>query len=195
MRQLLNRRLIMKELKEFTIPFVGLKLGEHLFNFKINNTFFTNFDFEDFNNAAINIEVVLLKKPTLLEFTIQFKGFVNINCDVSNEAYDLDVSGKYHFVVKFGDEFNNDNDELLIIPHGSHQVNIQQYVYETVVLSLPVKKVHPGVVNGTLKSEILSKLEEYSLNKTTKNKDEIDPRWDILKKLLTDKKKISNGTS
>ncbi len=178
----------MKELKEFTIPFVGLKLGEHLFNFKINNTFFTNFDFEDFNSAAINLEVVLLKKPTLLEFTIQFKGFVNINCDVSNEAYDQDISGEYHFVVKFGDEFNNDNDELLIIPHGSHQVNIQQYIYETIVLSLPVKKIHPGVINGTLKSEILSKLEEHSLNKTTENKDEVDPRWDTLKKLLTDKK-------
>ncbi len=184
---LLNRGLIMKELNEFTIPFIGLKDGEHLFNYTINNTFFINFDFNDFNSTAINLKVTLNKKPTILEFTLLYDGFVNVNCDVSNEVYNQAINGTYHFVVKFGDEYNDENEALLIIPHGSHQVNIQQYVYETIVLAVPQKKVHPEVINGTLKSEILEKLEELSPNKSSK-KDQIDPRWDTLKKLLTDKK-------
>lgn len=178
----------MKELKEYTIPFVGLKLGEHRFNYEVDNTFFANFNFEDFNSAAINLEVVLTKKTTLLEFTLLFNGFVNVNCDVTNEAYNQDISGEYNFVVKFGDVFNNENDELLIIPHGSHQVNIQQQVYETIVLAVPIKKTHPDLDKGKLKSEILSKLEELSPNKKKQPKQEIDPRWETLKNLLTDKK-------
>ena len=182
----------MKELKEFTIPFVGLKLDEHRFNFEIKKTFFEHYEYDEFNDVSIKLEVLLDKKTTLLEFTLLYNGNVNVNCDVTNEPYNQDVSGEYHFVVKFGDNFNDENEDLLIIPHGSHEVNIQQYIYESIILGLPSRRIHPGVTDGTLKSDILDKLEELSLNgdhnKTDSTKSEkTDPRWDTLKKLLTDK--------
>ncbi len=185
----LNIDVKMKEMKEFTIPFVGLKLGEHIFNFEIKNTFFEHFEYEEFNGAEVALEVLLNKKTTLMEFTLNFSGFVNVNCDLTNEPYDQEVKGDYHFVVKFGEEFNDEDEDLLILPHGSYQVNIQQYIYESIVLSLPAKRIHPGVKDGTLKSEILEKLEELSpkgSGESDENPD-TDPRWDNLKKLLTDK--------
>jgi uncharacterized metal-binding protein YceD (DUF177 family) len=181
----------MKELKEFTIPFIGLKLGEHHFDFNIENSFFEHFEYDEFNKVNIKLNVLLNKKSTLLEFTLSFDGFVNVNCDVTNEPYNQEVSGEYHFIVKFGDEFNAENDDLLIIPHGSYEVNIQQYVYESIVLAMPSRKIHPGVADGTLKSDILVKLEELSPkdleDEKTSTDDKTDPRWDSLKKLLTDK--------
>ncbi len=182
----------MKELKEFTIPFVGLKLGEHRFDFNIGASFFEHFEYDEFNGASIKLDVLLIKKTTLLEFTLSFEGFVNVNCDITNEPYDQDITGDYHFVVKFGEEFNDENEELLILPHGSYEVNIQQYVYESIVLAMPAKRIHPGVEDGTLKSDILTKLEELSPkhkenNKSPDDGDTTDPRWDSLKKLLTDK--------
>ena len=60
----------MKQLKEFIIPFIGLKLGEHSFDFKINKTFFEYFEYEDFNNSEIDLDVLLIKKNTMLEFTL-----------------------------------------------------------------------------------------------------------------------------
>ena len=45
----------MEELKEFTIPFIGLKLGEHRFNFELTNTFFEHFGYDEFDNAKINL--------------------------------------------------------------------------------------------------------------------------------------------
>jgi uncharacterized metal-binding protein YceD (DUF177 family) len=53
------------------------------------------------------------------------------------------------------------------------------------VLALPKKRVHPGVLDGTLKSEIVDKLKELQ---PKKQKEEIDPRWAELKKLITNKK-------
>jgi len=181
----------MKELKEFTIPFVGLKIGEHQFDFDIRKTFFENFEYDEFNDVTIKLDVLLIKKATLLEFTLSFNGPVNVQCDITNEPFDLDITGTYHFVVNFGDDFNDENEDLLIIPHGSYEVNIQQYIYESIVLAVPTRKVHPGIEDGTLKSEILNKLEELrpKLNEKTnlEEGEKTDPRWDELKKLLTDK--------
>ena len=57
-----------------------------------------------------------------------------------------------------------------------------------IVLSVPQKKIHPGIEDGSLESEVLKKLDELSPDKT-KNNNETDPRWDDLKKLLIDKNK------
>ena len=182
----------MKELREFTIPFVGLKVGKHPFTFEITNTFFEHFEYDEFNETSIKLDVLLDKKTTLLEFTLAYQGNVNVNCDVTNEPFDEIIEGEYHFVVNFGDTFNDENEDLLILPHGSYEVNIQQYIYESIILGLPSRRIHPGVEDGTLQSDILDKLEELSPNGSSDEHkesegDKTDPRWDTLKKLLTDK--------
>jgi len=90
-------------------------------------------------------------------------------------------------VVKFSDEFNDEDDEILIIPHGEHQVDIAQYVYEMLVLAVPQKRVHPGVLDGSLESEALKKLQELQPKENKEDSEDTDPRWDALKKLITDK--------
>lgn len=179
----------MKPLKDFTIQFVGLKAGKHHFEYLIKNTFFEYFEFDDFNESNINTEVILDKKSTFLEFHFKISGTVNVNCDLSNEPFNQEIIGNFDLVVKFGDEFNDDNEEILIIPHGEYEINIAQYIYELIVLSVPTKLIHPGIKDGTLKSDILDKLEELSPKAADQkeNVEKTDPRWDTLKKLLTDK--------
>lgn len=178
----------MKQLNEFLIPFIGLKLGKHQFDFQISNSFFEDFDFDDFAEASIKVNVILEKKSTFMELTLKHQGTVNVPCDVTGEPFDLPVKGKIKVVVQFGEQFNNDNEELLILPYGEHQIDIRQYIYEMIVLSVPAKKIHPGVKDGTLNSPALDKLNELRVqDDKSKIEEETDPRWDKLKKLLTDK--------
>jgi uncharacterized metal-binding protein YceD (DUF177 family) len=179
----------MKSTNEYLIPFVGLKLGKHQFEFKINKKFFDEFSFDEYESCDIDVDVVLDKKSTMLEISFKHKGNVNVPCDLTGEAFDLPIKGKIKLVVQFGDEFNNDNDELLVLPHGEHQIDLSQYIYEMIVLSVPLKRVHPGVKDGTLQTEALKKLNELQVKdaKEVKKEDDIDPRWDKLKQLLTDK--------
>ncbi|MDT0643577.1 DUF177 domain-containing protein [Zunongwangia sp. F363] len=177
----------MRNLAEFTIPFVGLKLGKHHFEYDIDNEFFDHFEYDDFNSADVKIDLLFEKKTTMMELTFQASGTVNVNCDITNEPYDQPIDSSLFLVIKFGDEFNDDDEDLLIIPHGEFEVNVQQYIYELIVLSLPLKRVHPGVEDGTLKSDVLDKLEELSIDKKEKKKEgDTDPRWDKLKNLLND---------
>ncbi|QLG47245.1 YceD family protein [Costertonia aggregata] len=173
--------------KEFVIPFSGLKQGKHKFTYSIDNTFFESFGYNEFNGAAVDLNIVLNKTSTMLELDMRAKGTVNVNCDVTNEPFDLKTESSLELVVKFGEEYNDEDDEILIIPHGSHQINVAQYVYEMVVLAVPQKRVHPGIADGTLQSEMLVKLEELEPKDTKKDKNITDPRWDALKQLKTDK--------
>jgi uncharacterized metal-binding protein YceD (DUF177 family) len=180
----------MKKTKEYLIPFVGLKLGKHHFEYQINNKFFEIFDYDEFQNSDIKVNVVLEKKSNMLEISFKHGGTVNVPCDVTGEDFDLAIKSKMKLIVRFGEEFNNDNEELLILPFGEFEVDIAQYIYEMIVLSVPLRRVHPGVKDGTLESEALKKLNELAVKeKKEENKKEenIDPRWDKLKQLLTDK--------
>ena len=181
----------MRKLATYTIPFVGLKVGKHDFEYEINKEFFEHFEYEDFNSANLHVEVVLEKKATMMEFFFEASGTVNVNCDLTNETFDMPIDGDLRLVVNFGSEFNDDNEELLILPHGEYEINIAQYIYELIVLSVPLKRIHPGIKDGTLKSDVLDKLEELSPkegnSENNENEEIIDPRWNKLKNLLNDK--------
>jgi uncharacterized metal-binding protein YceD (DUF177 family) len=187
----------MNKIKEFLIPFIGLKPGKHHFEYQISNAFFETFDYHEFNNSNIKVNVVLEKKSTMLEVAFKHKGTVNVPCDMTNEEFDLPIKGTMKLIVRFGEDFNNDNEELLILPHGEFQIDVSQYIYEMIVLSVPLRRIHPGVKDGSLKTEALTKLKELTLkeqkeenkeeNKEEQKEENIDPRWDKLKQLLTDK--------
>ena len=173
--------------KMFIIPFIGLKEGKHQFDFVINNKFFESYEYDEILDANIDVHLDFVKKSTLFELTFIATGFINVDCDISLEPYNQAIEGVLDLVVKFGNEFNDENEEILIIPHSEFQLDVSQFIYEMIVLAVPRKKVHPGIADGSLKSEILDKLEELQPKEKKINQD-TDPRWSKLKGLLTDKK-------
>lgn len=181
-----EKGLKMRKLKEYDISFAGLKQGSHQFDYHIDKHFLELFAFDEVNDIDQIVTVLLEKKSNLMELHFSSKGTVNVNCDLSNEPFDLAVSGTLFLVVKFGEEYNDEDEELLILPQGEHQLNVAQYIYELIVLSIPTKRVHPDVLSGKMHSEVLDRLEalapkEYHPTET------VDPRWESLKNLITDK--------
>jgi len=198
--------MVMTNEKDFLIQFSGLKLGEHQFEYHIENDFFDLFDYSEYNSTNIKVDVTLLKKTTMLELTFSHSGTVNVPCDVTNEDFDLPIQGNLKLLVKFGEEYNDENEELLILPFSEFQLNVAQYIYEMIALSVPYKRVHPDIAADYEIDEEFDDLDfldqddlelinqdddflEDDLN-TEENSDEnkeTDPRWDKLKQLLTDK--------
>ena len=50
------------KLTDFQINFSGLKLGNHRFDFKIEDSFFQLFDYAELNSGQINATILLKKK-------------------------------------------------------------------------------------------------------------------------------------
>ena len=171
----------MSKVKGFSVKFIGLKEGTHNFLFPLSKSFFETFEYSEFNSVDINVDLVLVKKSTIIELSLKGPGSVNINCTLTNEPFDYQINSKLNLLVKFGDSYDDENDELLVLPHGSHSIDLDQYFYEMIVLSMPIRNVHPDVENGTIDSEILNRLKEFDINKE-KNSN-FDARWDKLKEL------------
>lgn len=177
----------MTDEKDFLIQFSGLKAGKHQFDYQIDQDFFNLFDYDEFQKTDVLVDVILNKKSTLMELSFRHQGTVTVPCDLTNEVFDLPIKGKMDIVVKFGEQYNDENEEILILPHGEFQMSVAQYLFEMIALSVPQKRIHPGVIDGTLNSPALEYLDHQNDEPEEEIKNETDPRWDILKKLLTDK--------
>ena len=166
---------------KFILKFAGLKEGKHKFDYEADNSFFKIYDYREFNDANINFNIDFIKKPTVLELQIIGDGVVNINCTLSNEPFDYNLKTRFKLIVKFGEYYDDSNDELLILPQGSHSINLDQFLYEMVVLSMPIRNVHPGVEDGSIKSDVINRLKDFDIN--NEKSSNFDPRWNKLKKL------------
>lgn len=177
----------MKDLKQFNIPFVGLKEGKHLFQYEIDNTFFKTYNYDEFEDSSLDVALEFVKKSTHFELIFTASGTINVPCDVTSEFYDQEIASVMPLVIKFGPEYNDENEEILVLPHEAFQLNVAQFIYEMIVLGQPSRRVHPKVLDGTMESETLDKLKELEI-KEVKTVEETDPRWDKLKNLITEKK-------
>ena len=175
----------MNYLSQYTIPFSGLKEGEHLFDFIADDRFFAGFEESEMTKGSVAVQVKLEKRSTYLRLSFALKGEVELICDRCLENYLQPIKSSYPMLVKFSETETDDGDEVIYIHPGSHQVEVAGLIYEFVVLSIPIRHVHPEGKKGKSQcnQEMLHKLEEYKAPETEQSL-EIDPRWNDLKKII-----------
>lgn len=172
----------MDKLRNYDVSFSGLKNGKHEFKFEIDKTFFQLFDTEqEFTNPRIEVNVLLDKHTTFLEFEIKIKGWVELVCDITNEDFDYPIENEIKILVNFGEEYDDSNEDVITIPTSDHAFNIAHLIYENVMLSIPMKKISPNVSDEDLK--ILEQFSPKDMEETEEKEHESDPRWDALRKL------------
>ncbi|MFV0149897.1 DUF177 domain-containing protein [Empedobacter falsenii] len=191
----------MDKLKNYNIIFTSLPFGKSNFTFELSQSFFDLFEIEqDFENPTMIASIILDKKSTMLELEISLKGNITVPCDLTGELFQQEISNNAELIVKFGDEFDDTDFEIWVIPREEYQINIAQILYELAMLSVPTKRIHPDVLNGESNSEMIDLLDQYSIyeldedaendededdndNGDVDDNDDIDPRWAKLKDL------------
>lgn len=168
--------------RNFIIPFVGLSAGKHLYSYKIEDSFFEQIDHSEIKKATLLLELTLNKQSEMLVLDFAISGTVNVSCDRCNEPFDLEVSGNNQLVVKTGGAVSSDEDVLCIAGTES-EIDISGYAYEYIVLSLPIKRVHPDNEKGesTCDKEAMKVYNKYVQQEKEKT---ADPRWEKLKGLI-----------
>ena len=178
----------MVKLTDFQITFSGLKLGNHKFDFQIEDAFFQLFDYAELSSGQVSAIILLQKKRNMLELEFQIKGNVTLACDTCTEDYTQSIEGNYKQIVKFSDVTEaEDTDEIIILSTNEHTLEVAHQLYEFIHLSLPSRRIHAD--EADCNQEILEKLEELAY----KNQEIDDTRWSALQKLKN--KTSKNGTS
>lgn len=169
--------------RQYSIAFRGLKEGYYEFNFVVNKEFVELFSVSEFEDASITVEVKMTKRERLLEVEIEGEGTVDVACDRCLEIFPLPVEFGGKLLVKIDAEKSEMVDENLIhVAQQEDDLDLAQYLYESVMLSLPLKRVHPDDEDGgqTCDPEMVKKLKPAKKNNKKK---ESDPRWDALKNI------------
>lgn len=169
------------KLKEYKIPYVGLKLGLHTFNFNLERAFFTCFEYGEIEDAAIKAIVSLDKKTNMMILDFQLSGTVETVCDICNDPLTVDIESKPKLIVKFGEETTILDDEVLILGPAEFELDLAQYLYEYAHLALPSKRTHPHIEDCN--QSAIAYLDGVADEDDEEDDDDTDPRWDALKNI------------
>ncbi|MFI5138472.1 MAG: YceD family protein [Sphingobacteriales bacterium] len=172
----------MKSLKEYSIPFTGLKLGKHQFEYTINDAFFGEFDYSLVKKANLVCQVELERQETMLILNFHISGTIDANCDRCLAQYPQPVDIHEQQVAKFSEEEIGEDEEIITLTKNDHEINIAGLIYEYINVALPFITVcdNEGETPYCDK-EMLDNLNKLTAN-TEQNETE-DPRWDALKKI------------
>lgn len=162
-----------KSSREFVLPFAGLKLGTHEFEFEINTSFFEALEYSIIHQGNVHATLSLEKKETMMIGNFFISGVVTKDCDRCTDPLEVEIEGSYQLVFKFGTELSDD-ESLIVLPNEAYELDVQPYFYELITVSLPSRSVHPA---GECNEEVLEKLGEYLVNP---GDDEEDEEWDEL---------------
>ena len=138
----------MKRFSEYIIPFSSYSNGLHEFEFELVDAFFGLFPESEIQKADVLVNVEMTKRERQLEFNFLLEGWVMQPCDRCLEEYEQPVAGEFNLYGKFGHGNNEDEFDVVWLPQEAYQIDLSQYLYEYVMLSLPLRKVHPDTAGG-----------------------------------------------
>ncbi|MBE6176449.1 MAG: DUF177 domain-containing protein [Rikenellaceae bacterium] len=149
----------MEQIGLYKIAYKGLKVGSYDFDFKVDNALFEAFEAEDIKGGNCNVQVKLTRTEAMLELNISINGEVICECDRCLEDCPIAIDYNDNLLVKFSDETDYYDGEVMWISPAEDIVDLTQYIYESIVLSLPYSRVHQ---DGECNPEMLASFSEIT---------------------------------
>jgi uncharacterized metal-binding protein YceD (DUF177 family) len=146
--------------KPFVISFVGLKKGKHLFEFEVTPSFFENREYSPIDGADLVVKLELDKKETMMIGQFFIEGSVSAFCGRCTDSLDLQINTEFKIVYKFGNE-ESDDEALVVLAPEEYELDLEDSIYELIVVSLPLKMVHPL---EECNQEMMASVEKYTVN-------------------------------
>lgn len=188
----------MGKFTEYRLPLKTLAEGTHEFEYRLGKQFFANMEDADVREADLRVSLVVTHRHELYQLDFAIEGTVTLLCDRCLDDLVVPLEAAYSISVKYGDDYNDDSDTLLVIPQSDNYLNVAYMLHDTVVLALPAKHVHPlGKCNRAM-SAMLRKHRAVPQGEDAELEQELmdemdgmdqpqqqttDPRWDALKNL------------
>lgn len=184
----------------YKISIISAPEGVTTFDYDLDDAFFQKIDGPEVQRGSVKAKVVLKKTANLNELTFEIAGVVKVPCDRCLDAMEQEITYKGRLFVKFGKEFSQEDDEIVIVPESEGGINIAWFLYEFIALSIPAKHVH---LPGMCSKHMATKLRKHMVRKSDDDDEEgsdidfsdvelddepeeetTDPRWDKLKNIL-----------
>lgn len=173
----------LKSLKTYSIPFTGLKLGKHQFDFEITDAFFKEFEYSLVKKGRLDCRVELERQETMLILNFNISGTIDLACDRCLAEYPQQVNITEQQIAKFSDDEVIDDEDIITLTKNDYEIDLAGLIYEYINVARPFVTVcsQEGKTQYC-DTEMLDRINKLSGNEE-QNVEEADPRWDALKKI------------
>ncbi|MBO4571056.1 MAG: DUF177 domain-containing protein [Bacteroidales bacterium] len=140
------------------IPVKGLPKEGHTFTFEIGGEFFQAFGNTQIKDADCTVKANALRRGTIMSVLCRAAGFVVVECDRCLDDLALKVDMERELTVGFGSvdvDESSDEEDVVVVDENEGEIDISQFVYDYICLSLPIMKVHP---EGKCNPDMISRL-------------------------------------
>ncbi len=133
----------------YTIAHRGLKEGVHAYEWSVGDEFWKARPEGGIIGGEAEVAATLEKGATgVMRLEVRIEGNVTVPCDRCLEDCSLPVDYTGRLAVKVSDREQPLEEDVLWLMPGDSLIDLEQYIYESVVLSLPMHRVHPEDVHG-----------------------------------------------
>lgn len=175
----------MSHRREYDIAFVGLKPGVHVYEYRIDDKFFTEYGEQDFVNCKADVKLSLDKKTGFIQLQFDVGGSVDVICDRCGNTLTKQLWDEFNLVVKMVEEPEAMNEQeedpdVYYISRGESHLHLADWLYEFINLSIPMQKMCTEEQYGgpLCNKEVLQKLKQME-DEVMK---ETNPLWKGLEK-------------
>lgn len=175
----------MKILKQFVVPFSGLKNGKHELNYNLDSSFFAEYEYSLVKKGSFEIKLVLEKSELTLLMIFEIEGKIEAECERCLETFTLPVFITEKQIVKFVSEIPTnaiDDDEITYIKHTEYEYDISTLLYDYINSSLPLVVKHSVAEQQLCDNNVKQLLE--TTKKATTTPTSADERWNKLKDIF-----------
>lgn len=129
--------------QKYSIAYKGLKNGLHEVDFDVDGALFKAYESKEIKDGRCKVHVDIDKSDTQLILDVTIDGHVVCECDRCLEDCTIPVHFDGRLTVFVSDHQGEyDGDNMWVSP-DEEDINLMQYIYESIVLSLPYRRVHP----------------------------------------------------
>jgi uncharacterized metal-binding protein YceD (DUF177 family) len=193
------RKKALGKFKLYDIDLKNLTPGVHEYDYLLENKFFVDIDGDEVQKGKVKVNLTVKRTSMVFDMNFQLEGIVYVPCDRCLDDMELPVSTQNKLVVKFGKEYAEESEEIVIIPEEEGEINLAWFIYEFIALAIPMKHIHaPGKCNKTMSSKLKKhtarraddedEFDEEAADDIVVDDDAADipsdPRWDALKGLV-----------
>ena len=124
------------------LPQHGVDLNGE-FHFKVDGGLFRAFGSTEIKDGDCDVSVALERGESMLTLDVTVDGSVVVECDRCLEDCNVPIHYEGQLLVKFSDEVHEYDGEVMWLLPMEDEVDLTQYIYESIVLALPYQRVHP----------------------------------------------------
>ncbi|MDR0836119.1 MAG: DUF177 domain-containing protein [Tannerella sp.] len=179
----------METLKRYEIDLKNLSPSSSItLDYEIGNDFFELVEGIEVRQGKVGVTVEVIEASSAYEMRFHTEGVVKVECDRCLDDVEMPVEADNKLLVTFGETYSETSDEHIIVSEEEGTINIAWFMYEFIVLALPLKRVHK---EGECDENVASKLRELCVEEAgeedtseTDGNSYTDPRWEALRKLI-----------